>query len=112
MSDIISEYRRVSMGGTVAKVLDLERRGLRLLRSFSDASGISGSAAPLEPIVTPYVAKNLVYYQIFSSIMEWYRISNGSIETRAGVYTIVRLDRLYEYCLLVKIVHALLRRRP
>ncbi|MDY6273817.1 MAG: hypothetical protein SPL41_02225 [Succinivibrionaceae bacterium] len=107
MSDIISEYRRVSMGGTVAKVLDLERRGLRLLRSFSDASGISGSAAPLEPIVTPYVAKNLVYYQIFSSIMEWYRISNGSIETRAGVYTIVRLDRLYEYCLLVKIVHAL-----
>ena len=47
MSDIISEYRRVSMGGTVGSVLDLERRGLRLLRSFSDASGIGGTASPL-----------------------------------------------------------------
>ena len=104
---IVHEYSLSTLARHEGRIKKLQDKFFRMYRNFRLLTGIRGNVRPVLPEITPFAARNPLYRTFFNAIDSWYKLCKSRVELNDFACHFIKLDKLYEFTVLTKIVHSL-----
>ncbi len=103
-TDIVEKYGFDQLTQQEQRIVKLQDRLYRLYASFLKKTGIRKGVRPIAPKITPFVARNKVYLELFWLIRDWYDNSRQELTLNDFAMHFIKLDKLFEFTALTTLV--------
>ncbi|MGN1393809.1 MAG: hypothetical protein ACI4V7_07235 [Succinivibrionaceae bacterium] len=102
---IVNKYNINLLSGYEDTLNKLQDNIFKFYNKFKQVTGIRYSRH-LMPKITPFVARTNIYYNFYQIINKWYEKSRAKITLNDFAMHFIKIDKLYEFSVLTKIVNA------
>lgn len=107
LDHILQQYRQPIINALDKRIGLLVSRTDRLIYRYSEMVPVPYRLHPIQPMISPFVARTPVYLHLFQKISDWYKLGKTELKLGDILYGLRHLSTLYELTVMTQLIYAL-----